>query len=81
MSMSEFWAFTLSGIIVAWVPLAVGFIVQHWRLRVYIDKKTKGQTSDIKRMTDIQTGDIIAITDEQTAQLKPRRRLRRGGQA
>lgn len=77
---SEFWTFTISGIIVAWVPLAVGFIVQHWRLRVYIDKRTTGQTIDLTRLTDCQTQDIKAITDKQTATLTGRRgRRRRSG--
>lgn len=77
--MNEFLIFTLSGIIVAWVPLVIGFVVQHWRLRVYIDKRTSSQTGDIRQLTDIQTADIAAMTDRQTQTLTEakRRRLRR----
>jgi hypothetical protein len=74
--MSEFWIFTLSGAVVAWVPLLVGFVVQHWRLRVYIDRRTNTQTSAIN-------GHVQDVTTTQTRELlksrvvpPPRRRRR-----
>ena len=76
--MSEFWVFALSGMVVAWPPIIISFVVHHWRIKVYIDKKTRAQTGDIRRLTDYQTEDIKAITDLQTAKLTDRRRLRRG---
>ena len=77
--MSEFWTFTLSGVIVAWVPIAVGFIVHHWRIKVYINRQAEQQTGDVRRLTDCQTQDIKTITNQQTEALtgSPRRRRRR----
>lgn len=76
--MSEFWIFTTSGAIVAWAPLAVGFVVSHWRLRVYIDRRTTNQTGDIQTITREQTGTIKTLTAQQTAALlRPRRARRR----
>lgn len=78
--MSEFLIFTISGAIVGWIPLLVGFVVQHWRLRVYIDRRTNTQTSDIN-------GHVQDVTTTQTRELlkartvlpprPPRRRRRR----
>lgn len=79
--MSEFWTFTLSGVIVAWPPIIIGFLAHHWRIKVYIDKRTSQQTGAIARMTDCQTEDIQTITDRQTQALIPRRRLRRRSRA
>ena len=72
--MSAFWQFTLSGMAVAWPPLILAFLVHHWRIRLYIDKRTASQTKDIRQMTDIQTADIRAITADQAAKLIRRRR-------
>lgn len=75
----EFWAFTLSGIMVAWPPVIIGFIAHHWRIKLYIDKRTAAQTATISRLTDNQTADIKTLTDRQTETLtERRRRLRRG---
>jgi hypothetical protein len=74
---SEFLVFTVSGIIVAWPPVIVSFIVHHWRIRLYIDKRVNDQTSDIRKMTGAQTGAIRQMTDAQTAELTRRPRWRR----
>lgn len=71
----EFWLLTLSGIVVTWPPLILAFVVHHWRIRLYIDRRTTSQTQDIRHLTDIQTADIKAITDAQTARLTRRRKV------
>jgi hypothetical protein len=77
---SQFWQFTVSGIVVAWVPMFIGFAVHHWRIRLYIDRRTAAQTRVIRQLTELQTGDIRQLTEAQTRELaadERRRRLRR----
>lgn len=71
--MNDFLVFTVSGIIVAWPPVIISFIVHHWRIRLYIDRRIDGQTGDIRQMTSRQTGDIRQMTDAQTRMLTRRR--------
>jgi hypothetical protein len=70
---NDFLVFTVSGIIVAWPPVIISFIVHHWRIRLYIDRRIDGQTGDIRQMTARQTGDIRQMTDAQTRALTRRR--------
>ena len=71
--MNDFLVFTVSGVIVAWPPVIISFIVHHWRIRLYIDRRIDGQTGDIRQMTSHQTGDIRQMTDAQTRTLTRRR--------
>jgi hypothetical protein len=70
---NDFLVFTVSGVIVAWPPVIISFIVHHWRIRLYIDRRIDGQTGDIRQMTSHQTGDIRQMTDAQTRTLTRRR--------
>lgn len=74
--MNDFLVFTVSGIIVAWPPVIISFVVHHWRIKLYIDKRTQDQTRDIRQLTSRQTGDIRQMTDAQTRALTGRRRRR-----
>jgi hypothetical protein len=75
---SEFVELTVSGMLVTWVPLGIGFVVQHWRIKVYIRRVTRTQTRDVEDITNAQTGKIENLTAAQTAQLSGRRRRAAG---
>jgi hypothetical protein len=60
-----FWELTLSGALVSWPPIVVGFVVQHRKLTRRLDK-----------VTHVQTGSIQGITDRQTSELLLARRRR-----
>jgi hypothetical protein len=56
--MSDFWTFTLSGAIVSWVPLVIGFVWHSKVMKRHIDSVTKDQTRAITRLTEAQTEEL-----------------------
>jgi hypothetical protein len=55
----EFWELTLSGALVSWPPILIGFWVQHRKLSRKLEKVTTGQTGSIQGITDRQTTELL----------------------
>ena len=70
--MSDFWVFTLSGAIVSWVPLLIGFVWHSKVMKRYIDRAVTNQNSTIEDITRDQTQDIAHLTEAQTEKLQGR---------
>jgi hypothetical protein len=55
----EFWELTLSGALVSWPPVVIGFWVQHRKLTRKLEKVTHTQTGSIQGITDRQTRELL----------------------
>jgi hypothetical protein len=67
---NDFWAFTLSGAVVSWLPLIIGFVWHSRVIKRHIDTVTKKQDIKIEDLTKQQTRTIVSLTEAQTAELK-----------
>lgn len=68
--MNDFWTFTISGVIVAWPPLVIGFVAHHVKIKKFITQTTDDQDAKIAQITKDQTLVIRKITSDQTRQLE-----------
>ena len=62
--------FTLSGVIVGWVPILVGFVIHHVKIKAFIVRTTSDQDEKIEALTAQQTNVIKALTSSQTAEIR-----------